>query len=341
MSNESKKNAGVMGAASAKVHHAIFEDILKFTPEKVNHLKRGGLRDGAGRSATEAQQMLDKIPPSQRYGADAKTAAQNVKKYLADKDASHIKSHSKGGSGDVDNLLWENRVANRTRGAKDMTPKEQRQIAAQARVDNVTGALKAGLQAAPKGAIIGVVTTAPFAMLHNALRVVRGEMSAQEACTETIKESAIGGGVGAVSAVGITTLMAACPPIAAALTAISPALLVVGGAGVVKQFFGILESHKAKTREYFESLTQHDLDYLEKLEADLEYEHQKSLRRIGESRSFHQTLSERPVQPGITAALQRYQKSADLALAYGGKPIGGKALLPNQQNSLPGSSEGI
>ncbi|OKH18011.1 hypothetical protein NIES208_07540 [[Limnothrix rosea] IAM M-220] len=283
--------------------------------------------------------MLEKVPPSHRYGATAKDGAQNTKRYLVDKDVSHINPHSKGGSGNVDNLLFENRGANRARGAKKMTPKEQGQIHAQARVENLTGALKAGVQAASKGAVIGAISTAPFAMLHNGLRVVRGEISAEDACKESLKETAIGAGVGAVSAFGVTTVMAACPPIAAALVTLSPALLAVGGAGMVKQFFGILASHKEKTKEYYESLTQQDLDYLKKLEADLEYEHKKSLRRIEESRVFHQQLSERPVHSGIAAALQRYQESAALAEAHGGKPIGAKALLPNQQRSLSSSSE--
>ncbi len=73
---------------------------------------------------------------------------------------------------------------------------------------------------------------------------------------ETVKETAIGGGVGAVTAVTVTTIATACPPIAVALSAVSPALLVVGGAGMVYEFFKILDEHKQQVKDYYESLTQ-------------------------------------------------------------------------------------
>jgi hypothetical protein len=133
--------------------------------------------------------MLDKIPPADRSGVDAQSSAENVREYLTEKDASHVEPHRKGGSGDPDNIKWEDRSANRTRGDRDMTPQEQFQLDFTAQIENFTGAFKAGLEAAPKGAAIGAVTTAPFAMRRNALRVVRGEISAQEAVEKTLYRS--------------------------------------------------------------------------------------------------------------------------------------------------------
>jgi hypothetical protein len=66
--------------------------------------------------------------------------------------------------------------------------------------DNLTGAVKAGLQAAPIGAAVGAVTTVPFSLLTHGLRVVRGEISAQEAVTATLKDTVMGGAVGGVTA---------------------------------------------------------------------------------------------------------------------------------------------
>lgn len=54
-------------------------------------------------------------------------------------------------------------------------------------------------------------------------------MSAQDAALETAKETAIGGGVGAATAFTVTVVAAACPPVAIALTAVSPVLLAAGG----------------------------------------------------------------------------------------------------------------
>lgn len=103
MSEDSQRNSA-FNAASSKVHHAQLNDIGKYTSEKLGHIYRGGIRTGAGRTEAQAQQMLDKIPPSQRAGVDSQSAAAKVKEYLAHKDASHIKPYSKGGSSHPDNI---------------------------------------------------------------------------------------------------------------------------------------------------------------------------------------------------------------------------------------------
>jgi len=277
MSEDSQRNSVFNAAANSKVNHAQLNDIGNYTPEKLRHLQRGGIRTGAGRTEAQTQQMLDKIPPSQRAGVDGQSAAAKVKEHLADKDASHITPHSKGGSSHPDNIKWESKTANRARGDQQMTRQEVRRLNVKAQFDNLTGALKAGLKAAPKGAVVGAVTTAPFSMLRNALRVVRGEISAQDAVLETAKETAIGGGVGAATAFAVTAVAAACPPVAVALTAISPVLLATGGAGMVYEFFKILDDHKQQVKEYYASLTQQDLQYLQEIENELLYEHSKNL----------------------------------------------------------------
>ena len=277
MSIDSQRKSAFNTAANSKVHHAQLKDIRQFTPEKINHLRRGGIRQGAGQNTAEIQQMLDKIPPSQRAGIDGKSAAHKVKEYLSDKDASHIKSHNQGGSHYSDNIKWENKSINRARGNRNMTRQEQIKLDVQAQFDNLAGAVKAGIQAAPKGAVIGVVTTAPFSMLRNGLRVVRGEISAQEATVETAKETGIGAGVGAVTALTVTTVATACPPIAIALTTVSPFLLGAVGANMIHQFFKILDDHKQQVKAYYESMTEEELQYLSQLEVESIYEHEKTI----------------------------------------------------------------
>lgn len=334
MLDDSQRNSAVNAAASAQVHHAQLSDIKQYIPEKLGHLYRGGIRSGAGRSEAQAQQMLDKIPPSQRAGVDSQSAASKVKEYLSDKDASHVTPHSKGGSSHPDNIKWENKAANRARGDQQMTQQEQMQINAKAQVENLTGALKSGLQAVPKGAVIGAATTAPFSMLRNALRVVRGEISAQDATIETVKETAVGGGVGGATAFTITTVVTACPPVAIALTAVSPALLVAGGAGMVYEFFKILDDHKNRTEEYYDSLTQRELNHLKEVEENLLYEHTKNLEFLDNAQVLNAEITNRSREAGVEGALKRYLESAAIAKSLGANPVGAQALLGAQNSPL-------
>ena len=307
MSEDSNRNAGVNAAANCHVHHVTLNDIALNISEKVNHLYRGGIRQGASRTDLQAQQMVDKIPASHRAGVDGKSAAARTKEYLSNKDASHIKPHSKGGSTDPSNLKWEDRSPNRLRGDKPMTPKEQKALDTKANFDNVSGTFQRGLEAGVKGAVIGAVTTLPFSFLRNALRVSRGEMTAQDAALETGKDTLIGGAVGGVTAVTVTTVAAAFPPIAIALTAISPVLLIAGGAGMVYEFFKILDDHKQQIREYYESLTEQQLGYLQHIADETTYEYKKVLRSFDEERALSEEITNPPRRAGLEGAFERLE----------------------------------
>ena len=198
-----------------------------------------------------------------------------------------------------------------------MTPKEQRAIDAKANIDNLSGAVQRGMEAGVKGAVIGVVTTLPFSFLRNALRVSRGEMTSQEAVRETSKETLIGGAVGGVSAFTVTAVASAFPPIALALTAISPALLVVGSAGMVYEFFKILDDHKREVRAYYDSLTDQQLSYLQQVEDEMIYEHKKNLRFLDEQKALGEEIVNRPRRAGIEGAFERLQQSIAIAESMG------------------------
>jgi putative NADH-flavin reductase len=279
--------------------------------------------------------MLDKIPPAQRVGVDAQTAANRAKDYLRGKDASHIKPHSQGGSSDPRNLKWEDANPNRARGNKPMTRQEQIKLDAKAGFDNISGAFQKGLEAAPKGAVVGAIATAPFSLLRNALRVVRGEISSEEATLETVKETAIGGAVGGATAFTVTAVAAACPPVAMALTAISPALLVVGGAGMVYEFFKILDDHKQQVKQYYESLTQQQLSNLQQIENELIYEHNKNLAFLTEARELSEEITNRPRKAGIEGALERLQESIAIARSIGATESDSRLLSNSNQLYLP------
>lgn len=286
MSDDSHHNSAINAAIGTNIHHALLSDL----PLNVSRrLYRGGIRSGeASRNTIQAQEMLEKIPPSQRAGIDGKSAVSNTEKYLSDKHASHIQPHSKGGSNNPKNIKWENAQDNIARGSQPMSRYEQMKLAAKWHFDNLTGAVKAGVKATPLGAAIGAATAVPFSMLTNGLRVVRGEISAQTAVTETLKDTVIGGTVGGTTAFATTTIAAACPPIAIALTTVAPALAVVGATGMVYEFFQILDEHKYAVRAYYESLTQQELDYLQEIENELIYEHKKNLDFLSENKKINQ-----------------------------------------------------
>ncbi len=335
MSDNNKRNAAVNAAGAAKVYHASLKDISKFTPDKFNHLQRGGIKEGAGRNIPEMQEMLDKIPASQRSGIDSESAAYKVKEYLSDKDASHITSHNNGGTDNPNNIKWENKSVNRARGDNNMTHQEQIKLDFQAQLENFTGAIKAGVEAAPKGARIGAITTAPLSMLRNGLRVVRGEISAKDAAIEATKETAIGAGIGATTAFTVTTLATACPPIAIALTTMSPALLAVGGAGLIQQFFKILEEHKQEVKAYYNSMTEQELEYLNQAEAELIYEHEKNLSVLAQQQEITEVIVNRPRESGVVNALKRYTESRQIYQALKTHSDKSKALKQSPKNLLP------
>lgn len=167
-----------------------------------------------------------------------------MREYLNDKDASHIKAHHNGGSDRPDNIKWEDRGVNRARGDRDMNLPEQIQLDVDAVMDNIVGAVKAGGNAAPKGAAIGAAVAIPFALLRNGLRVARDEISAEAAILDGLQEigeAAIAGGAAAFIVAGVAV---AFPPIGVALIALQPALKIAGGAGMVREFFRILEEHE-------------------------------------------------------------------------------------------------
>ena len=216
-----------------------------------------------------------------------------------------------------------------------MTRQEQRSLNATAQFKNLTGAIEAGLQAAPKGAAIGAITTAPFSMLRNGLRVVRGEISAQEAALETAKETGIGAGVGAATAFTVTTVATACPPIAIALATISPALWVAGGAGLTYEFFKILGDHKKEVKAYYESMTEQELEYLSQAEAELIYQHEKTMSVLDGQQQLTEVIVNRPRESGVQGAMQRYVESRQICQSLQNASNQSKSLRPSEQNLLP------
>ena len=292
MSDDSQQNsifetiAIAAAEASRQIHHVNLDDVKQYIPKKLNHLKKGGIRNGPVRNDAQAQQMIEKIPPSQRAGTDGQSAASKFKEYLSDKDASHVEPHSQGGSSHPDNIKWENKSANRSRGSQPMTSKEQIRIDAKFHIDNLTGALQSGLSAAPKGAVVGAVSTVPLSVLRNGLRVARGEMSSQEAAIETGKEVVVGAGMGAATAFTVVAVCAACPPVAAVLAVASPFLGVTGAMSMGHELYTIIDEHHNQKQKYYAVPAGLNSELLKVIENEVSQE--QSEMRIQECHSCHQ-----------------------------------------------------
>ncbi|WP_414756603.1 hypothetical protein [Anabaena sp. CCY 9910] len=326
MTDDSHRNSAVNAAATTKIQHAQLQDLPLSAARR---MYKGGIRAGEPiRTRVEAQQMLEKIPPSGRAGVDGKSATSNVEQYLSDKHASHIKPHSKGGSNNPNNIRWENGKDNMARGDKTMTWQEKVRLDTKWHFDNLTGAVKVGIQAAPMGAAVGAMTSLPFSLLTNGLCVVRGEISAQEAATATLKDTVMGGAVGGATAFATATVAAACPPIAIALTTVAPALAVVGATGMVYEFFQILDNHKQAVKAYYESLTQQELEHLQAIEDELIYEHKKNLEFLSQAEAINREITTRPIASGIEGAIHRLSESVAIAQSLGLTSADSK-LLPD------------
>ena len=333
MSDDYHPNSAVNAAATTNIHHANLQDLPLSTARR---LYKGGIRSGEPpRTRLQAQEMLEKIPPSQRAGIDGKSLASNAEKYIDGKHASHIEPHSKGGSNNPNNIKWENAKDNIARGDKTMSWQEQMRLNAKWQFDNLRGAVKAGFQAAPLGAAVGAVTVAPFSLLTNALSVVRGEISAQEATTATLKDTVMGGAVGGATAFATTAVAAPCPPIAIALTTAAPVLAVVGTAGMIYEFFKILDDHKQTVRIYYESLTQQELERLQAIENELIYEHNKNLEFLAEAEAINQEITNRLIAAGVEEAMQRLGESVAIAQSLGLTSADSKLLPDSQLRYLP------
>lgn len=247
---ERSRASEVFNAASqTKVHHATLEDLKYYAPDKLKHLQKGGIRDGSVRDVAQTQEMLNKIPRSQRAGGDAESASRSVKDYLHDKDASHIKAHNRGGSGNPKNIEWENRSVNRARGDRNMSPEELLRLNAENIIDNVGGAVRLGLEAAPRGAVGGAIGAAPLSILDNTLKCVRGEIAPDEAVVEVAKDVATGAAVGGGVAGGVAFACALCPPLAAGVAVAAPILGMFGIAKMVTDGAVMLLDHEQKKIE--------------------------------------------------------------------------------------------
>lgn len=91
-------------------------------PKLARRLQTAGTRLGdAPRTNADVMGLFDKIPGPSKLGA----SEWDLRVFLSDKHGSHIHPHSKGGSNEAKNILWEVGTDNIRRGARNISGSEQ------------------------------------------------------------------------------------------------------------------------------------------------------------------------------------------------------------------------
>ena len=106
---------------------------------------------------------------------------------------------------------------------------------------------------------------------------------------------------------------------------------------MVSEFFKILEDHKQEVRDYYNSLTEQQLSYLQQVEDEMTYEYKKNLRFLDEQRALSEKITNRPRRAGIEGAFERLQQSIAIAESMGLNSKDSKLLGGSTQRYLSGN----
>lgn len=171
---------GVSGSLVGQVLQTLpqtAQELMIELPAIAARLQRAGLRDGwAGRSDAEIMALFNKIPGTSKLGG----TEQGLQEFLANRHASHIYPHARGGRADAANLVWEIGADNVRRGAEVMTSQEQIFIrmvnAADSLVQNSGTIARLGLTATGTAILVQTLVTA----MAYALDCYRGDLTGAE-----------------------------------------------------------------------------------------------------------------------------------------------------------------
>lgn len=244
--------AGLYGAAVAaeQFKYLRLEDIKAYAPNIARRLQYGGLREGQ-RSLEQMQQMFEKIPPAERVGISFEDALHNIENYLSDKHFGHRQAYVNGGLGDANNIYLENARDNLARGGKDMTPEEIRNLQYQYHVDNVVGAARNGLKAAPKVAAMAAFYVAVPVILENIFAVANVAISEEEAYENVIQAIGQAALAGAIGGFAIYFAAALIPGVAPALIEVAPFANVAGKVFFAQRLFNIVYKNRNTVAKFF------------------------------------------------------------------------------------------
>ena len=178
---------------------------------------------GMPRSAAEARAVWETIPPRLRM-----VGPELTDKVLGSWDWSHIEPHSRGGSADAANGVFEPRSTNRARGARSMAPAEvdtaRRALGSAATRATVQSALAGAGKAGGLTAAVGGM----LAILKHGLDYVDGRIDRAELLRRTAVDMGAAGLTGGGIAAALTGIATTAPVLAVPAAVAAAALTVVG-----------------------------------------------------------------------------------------------------------------
>lgn len=86
-------------------------------------------------------------------------------------------------------------------------------------------------------------------------------------------------------------------------------------------------------------MTEQELQYLSQVEAELIYEHEKTMSILDEEQQSTDLIVNRPRESGVQAAWQRYTESQQIYQSLQNDSTQPKSLKPSEQNLLPPITE--
>ena len=96
---------------------------------------------------------------------------------------------------------------------------------------------------------------------------------------------------------------------------------------------------KKEVKAYYESMTEQELQYLSQVEAELIYEHEKTMSVLDGQQQLTEVIVNRPRESGVRGALQRYLESRHICHSLQNASSQSKSLKSSQQNLLPSVTE--
>ena len=164
---------------------------------------------------------------------------------------SHKQAYVNAGSGDANNIYLENARDNLSRGGKDMTSEEFRNLQYQYHVDNVVGAARNGLKATPKGATMAAFYVAVPVILENMFAVANDKITEEQAYINVVQatgQAALGGAIGVFA---ISFVAALIPGLAPALRVVDPVANLAGKVFLAQRLFNIVYKNRNTVTKFF------------------------------------------------------------------------------------------
>jgi len=171
------------------------------------------------RGFTKGKGIWETIPEQVRMGGE-----KELRRFLNNKDWSHIVPKSQGGSSDPDNGIFELTEENRRRGNRPMTPDEIEAARKVIRSDMIRSVLRQTTTAMAKGALAGVILGALLLCLECGLQYAQGEIEWRPMVEKIIRASALAGGYAFIVTGLIIGLNMLFPPL---LTILAPVLFIL------------------------------------------------------------------------------------------------------------------